>query len=173
MVEDAEEFVQRRGRRLQRVVELGQLLHRVEQVRHEQHERDDRSERHRVAMHEPAAETHEQCGRDDPGELDETEVARRDPHAVKMGAQQRGVPRGETGSLAILGPARLHDAHRGDPFLDLGQGRANLFSHVEIGPVRRTLEPHRCDDDHREHHQGDQRQLPGQHHEYTEREYEQ
>ena len=48
LVEDVDDLVERRGRGEERVVELRQLLHRVEEVRHVEHEGEQRPDRHRA-----------------------------------------------------------------------------------------------------------------------------
>ena len=99
-----EQLVERRRRRLHRVVQLRQLLDRLEQLGEQQHDGDDRADRDVAAVDEPAADADRQAGREDAERLDQPEVPRRHPHAVHVRPVQRPVRRDElTGLLRLLG----------------------------------------------------------------------
>ena len=55
LVEDADDLVQRRDRGEERVVELRELLDRVEEVREVEREREERARGHVAVVDEPAA----------------------------------------------------------------------------------------------------------------------
>ncbi len=74
LVEQVGDLVERRDRGEERVVELRQLLHRVEEVRQVAEERDERADRDLAVEREPAAVAEHDRGRGRREEVDEREV---------------------------------------------------------------------------------------------------
>ena len=74
LVEDASDLVECRDRREERVVELRQLLHRIEEVRQVADEREQRADGHVSVEDEVAAVAEHDRGRDRGEEVDEREV---------------------------------------------------------------------------------------------------
>src|SRR5205814_1335333 len=74
LVEHAHDLVERRCRGQERVVELGELLHRIEEVLDVEHEREERSQRQCAAEVEVPAVAQHDGERDRREEVDEREV---------------------------------------------------------------------------------------------------
>ncbi len=159
-VDEREQLVERRRRRLHRVVELAQLLHRLEHVRQQQHEGRHRAERHPVDVDEPAADAHDHRRRQDARELDEPEVPGADPHAVHVGVVEGAVAAHEAAHLLVLTAVGLHDPDAADALLQRRQVGAHPIAHGQVGLVRLPLEPDRRHGEDREDHERDEGQFP-------------
>ena len=83
-VEQGEQLVQRGARRLHRVVELAELLDRLEQVVEVQHEREHGADRDDRLVDEQPADADDHRDAEHAGELDEREVLRRDAHRLEV-----------------------------------------------------------------------------------------
>jgi len=159
-VENREQLVQCRGCRLHSVVQLRQLLHRVEQAREQQDECDNGAERHGVSVHEPTADAdHERRG-DHAGEFDQAEVPRADANAAHVAVEERTIRALEALDLIVFLGVCLNDAHGRDAFLQRPEVLSDAFAHGEICSVRVALELHRRNDNHREDDEYDQREVP-------------
>ena len=104
-------LLQRRARGLHGVVQLAELLDRLEQVVQVEHERGDRTDGHDVAAREAAAPTDDHRRARDPGELDDREVLRRDAHRLEVGFVLVFVGAREPVGERALAAEGLHDPH--------------------------------------------------------------
>ena len=139
-VEDAEQLVERRRRRLHRVVQLRQLLHGLEQLGEEQHGSDHRADRDVAPVHQPAADADDQRRGEDPTRLDQAEIPGGDLDAVDVGVEEAAVGLDEPPGLLGLTGVRLDHPDAGDALL---QGRhvvADVLADVEVRGVRVALE---------------------------------
>ena len=141
LVQHGEDAVERRGGGEERVVELGELLDRVEEVRKVEREREERPDAEVPVDHEPAAEAEDDGG----GERRE-DVDRREVHAVQDdGLVVRGavavVHTPERRLARRLARERLHDAHAGDVLGERRRHEAEALPHPAVGAVRADAEP--------------------------------
>jgi len=117
-VEDREHLVEGSRRRLHRVVQLGELLDRLEQAGEQQHDRDHRADRHRTPRHQPTARRETEGGSYDTGQFDQTEVPGRHANAVQVGVEERPIRLAEPPSLLGHPRRRLDNAHPSQILLD-------------------------------------------------------
>ena len=150
LVEDGGDAIERCGRGEERVVELRELLHRVEEVREVEHEGDERSRRHLALDDQPAADAEDDRGRDRREDVDgrEVDAVEDDRLVVRLAvalvhAAERRLARG-------LARERLDDAHARQVF---GEGRGDEpepLADALVGVVRTDAEPARRDAHERE-----------------------
>ncbi len=141
LVQHGEDAVERRGGGKERVVELGELLDRVEEVRKVERECEERPDGEAPVDHEPAAEAEHDRGRDRGEHVDRREV-----HAVQHdGLVVRGavalVHAAERRLARRLARERLHDAHAGDVLGERRRHEPEALPHPAVRAVRADAEP--------------------------------
>ncbi len=160
LVEHADDLVQRRRRREERVVELRELLDGVEEVVHVEHEGEQRPERERVVEVEVAAVAEHDREGERREEADEREVegVQDDRLHVRVAIVARN--RAEVLRGALLAYERLHHPHPRDVLGERRRYEPESLPHVRIGASRARPEERRRDDherDHGERHEGESR----------------
>ena len=143
LVQYGEDPVERGGGREERVVELGELLDRVEEVREVEREREERAEGHVPVDHEPAAEAEHDGGGEGREHVDRGEV---DPAQDDRLVVRRPVPLVDTaeGRLARgLPRERLHDPHPRDVLGERRGDDAEPLADASVGAVGADPEPGR------------------------------
>ena len=143
-----------------RVVELRELLHRLEELGEEQHGGDDDADLDLASGVQPTADADDDRRCEHPGRFDETEVPGRHLHAVDVRVVELPVRLLEAAALLGLTGVGLDDPDPGDPFLQRGEVLADVLANIEVGSVGVTLELARRHDDDRHHEQPDERELP-------------
>ncbi len=160
LVEHADDLVERRGRREERVVELRQLLDRVEEVVHVEHEGEQRPQRERVLEVEMSAVAEHDRQGERREETDEREVegVQDDGLHVRVAVVARN--RAEVLRGALLTHERLHHPHPRDVLGERGGHEPEALPHVGISTPRARAEERRRENherDHRERHEGEPR----------------
>ncbi len=159
-VEDLEHLVERGRGRLDRVVELRQLLHRLEQARQQQHDGDHGADRHLPVLRQPASCADRDRRGEHTAELDHAEVPGRDFDAPQVGVVQRPVGAPEAAVLLGFAGVGLDHPHPGDVLLQRRQIVTDPLADGQVGLVRLTLESNRGNRYERQHEQRQQRELP-------------
>ena len=121
LVEELEQLLERGAGLLERVVQLAQLLDRLEQVVQVQHEGGHRAHGDDVGGHERAADADDDRDAGDTCELDDREVLRRDAHRLDVGVVLRLVRLLEATGERPLAGERLHDPHPRQALLQGGE----------------------------------------------------
>ncbi len=125
-------LLKRRGRRLHGVVELTQLVDRLEQAVEPQHERGDGADRHDATRREPAAVADDHRGADHARVLDDREVLRRDANGLHVRFVLVFVRALELAHERVFAAERLHHAHAFEALLQRGQVRRDAVADLEI-----------------------------------------
>ena len=159
LVEHADDLVQRRDRREERVVELRELLDRVEEVREVEREGEQCAGGHLVVVDEPAAVAEDDRGRDGREHVDDREVDPVQDHGLVVGRAVPVVDAVERLLLHGLPRERLDDAHAGDVLGERGGDEAEPLADVAVGAIRAAAEPGGRDRHQRQHRQRREREL--------------
>jgi hypothetical protein len=159
LVEHADDLVQRRDRREECVVELRELLDRVEEVREVEREGEERAGGHVAVVDEPAAVAEDDRGGRRPEQVDDGEVDPAEDGRLVVRGAVAVVDPAERFLLHRLARERLDDAHPCDVLRERGGDEAEPLAHVAIGAVRAAAEPGRHERHRHEHGQGRECQL--------------
>ena len=127
-VEQVEDLVQRRARELDGVVELAELLDRLEQAVQVQDEREHRPDRDEPLVDEQPTDADDDRDAEHAGELDEREVLGRDADGLDVRVVLRLVRLVEPPDPATLTAEGLHDAHAFEPLLQRREVRRRCVS---------------------------------------------
>ena len=160
LVHHVHDLVQRGDGSQERVVELGELLDRVEEVRQVEQECQQRPFRDRALEVEVAAVAQHHGGRGGREEVDEREVEAVRDDGLLVGGAVVGVDLAEALLVGALARVRLHDAHPGDV---LRERRGHVAEPLADGAVRaRRVDPEggRRGQHQRHDREGRQRELP-------------
>ena len=158
-VEHAEDLLQGRHRRLERVVELGELLDRVEEARQVAHECDHHADRQVLVEHPGRAEVEDDRRADAGQQLDAREVDPRQPHGQHVGLAVLVVDPAEDALRGLLAPEALDDADARQGLLQRRQHVGDALARAAVGPRRVDPEQRGADGQRREDHEREQRQL--------------
>ena len=163
LVEHADDLVQRRRRREERVVELRELLDRVEEVVHVEHEGEQRRERDRVVEVEVPAVAEDDGERERREEADEREVeaVQHDRLHVRLAVVERD--RAEVLRRALLAHERLHHPHAGDVLGERRRHEPEPLPHRRVRAGRARAEERARDDHERDHDQRREREPRVEH----------
>ncbi len=154
LVEHADDLVQGCGGREERVVELRELLDRVEEVVDVEHEGEEGRERDRVVEVEVAAVAEDDGERERREKADEREVdaVQHDRLHVRLPVVERN--RAEVLRRALLAYERLHHPHAGDVLGERGRHEAEPLAHRRVGPGGARAEERARQDHERDHDEG-------------------
>ena len=119
LLEHARQLLQPGGRGLEQVVELAQLLHRLEEAPQVEQERGEHADAHVAVEHAPAAVEQHDRGRDAADELHARAVRRGEPLRPQVGARGSG----RRGARRSPGCA-AHDGTRARPGCRRGSRRS-------------------------------------------------
>ena len=160
LVEHLDDLVHGRDRGQERVVELRELLDRVEEVREVEREGEQRADRHVSLQHEPAAVAEHDRRRDGREEVDgrEVEPVQDDRLVVRLAVAL--VDAAEAALVLGLAGERLHDPHAGDVLGQRRRDEAEALAHAPVRAVRADAEPGGRDRHQRQHHQRREREPP-------------
>ncbi len=152
-VEHAEDLAERRGRRLHRVVELAELVDRLEEAVQPQHERGDGADGHDTTRREPTAVPDDHRGARDTRVLDDREVLRRDANGVHVRVVLVFVRAVELAGERLFAPERLHHPHPFEALLQRAEVRRDAVAHLEVRLVGDPAEPPAPEVDGRDDHE--------------------
>ncbi len=149
LVEHADDLVERGDRGEERVVELRELLDRIEEVREVEREREQGAGGHVAVVDEPpaVAEDDRRCRRAE--QVDGREVDRVQDGRLVVRGPVTVVDAVEGALLHRLARERLDDAHAGDVLRERGGDEAEPLADAAVGAVRAAPEPGR-DERHRD-----------------------
>ena len=152
-IQNLKQLVQRCSGTLHRVVQLRQLLHRVEEAGEQKRECNDRAQSDVAAMHQPAADADHERASEHAAKLDECEVPRTNAHAAFVALEKLTVRLGELFDRFFFLCVGLNYPHRGDSLLQCGKICANAFAHREVCLVGVALKLDRRSNEQRHHQQ--------------------
>jgi hypothetical protein len=160
LVEHRRDPVERGRRREEGVVQLRELLDRVEEVPEVEREGEERADRH-VAVHDEPAADPEDDGRGDRREdVDRGEVDAVQNHrlVVRLAVPLVHAPEGRLARR--LAGEGLDDAHAGDVLGESRRDEAEPLADTAVGVVRARAEPRRRQAHQREHDERRERKAP-------------
>ena len=136
LVEDGDDPVERGGRGEERVVELRELLHRVEEVREVEREGEQRPDREAPVDDERAAEAEHDRRRDRREHVDggEVEAVQDDRLVVRLAVALVDAAEGRLARR--LARERLHDAHARDVLGERRRDEPEALAHAPVRAVR-------------------------------------
>ena len=143
----------------ERVVELRELLDRVEEVREVEREGEQGAGGHLVVVDEPAAVAEDDRDRGGRQQVDDREVDPVQDHGLVVGPAVAVVDAVERLLLHGLPRERLHDAHAGDVLGERGGDEAEPLADIAVGAVGAAAEPGGRDRHQRQHRQRREREL--------------
>ena len=154
LVQHVRDAVERGGRGEERVVELRELLDRVEEVAEVQREREQRADRHVPLDDEPAADAEDDRRRDRREDVDRREVDPVQDHRVVVRLPVALVHAAEGRLARRLAGEGLDDAHARDVLGERRRHETEPLADVPVRPVRARPEPggrerHQREDDER------------------------
>ena len=161
-IQHVEDLVQRRRSRQERLVELGQLLDRLEEVREQPDEHEQVAGRDLAVDHQHAAVPKHHRHRRGRQQVDDREVDGADVDRLHVGLAVGAVHLVESPLVRPLAAERLDDADAGDVLLQRGGDLGQPLSGAAVGARRVAAEQRGGDRHPREHGQRRQRQLPVQ-----------
>ena len=141
LVEHDGDPVERGRRREERVVQLRQLLDRVEEVREVERECQQRADGHLALDHEPAADAEHDRGRDRREDVDGREVEPVQDHRLVVRLAVALVDAAEGRLARRLARERLHDAHAREILRERRRDEAEPLTDAAVGMVRARAEP--------------------------------
>ncbi len=153
LVEHAEDAVERGGSGEERVVQLRELLNRVEEVGEVQREREQRSHGHAAVHDERTAEPEHDRRRDRGEHVDGREVDAVEHHGLVVRAAVALVDTAKRRLARRLARERLHDPHPGDVLGERCGDDPEPFTDTPVRAVRADAEPGRGQGHQREHGQ--------------------
>ena len=161
LVQHLDDLVERGDRREERVVELRELLHRVEEVRQVADEREERADGHVPVEDEVAAVAEHDRRRHGREEVDEREVeaVEHDRALVRRRGSCMLTSR-KFRSFDGLARERLHDAHAGDVLRERRGDEAEPLAHGAVRAGRVLPEERRRDDQQRQDRHRREREPP-------------
>ena len=163
LVEHLDDLVERRRRGEERVVELRELLHRVEEVRQVEEEGEQRPDRDLVVDEQVAAVAEHDRGRERGEEVDRREVEAVEHDRLVVRVAVEAVDAAEARLVARLARVRLHDPHARDVLRERRGDEADALAHAAVGPVRADPEPDRRERHQRDHRERREREAPVEH----------
>ena len=158
--EHLHDLVQRGDGRKEHVVELRELLHRVEEVREVEREREQRPDRHLVVDQQVAAVPQHDRGRERREEIDRREVDPVEDDGLVVRLAVTVVDTTETLLVHGLACERLHDAHASDVLGERRGDEADPLSDAPVRTVRTDAEPGGRERDKRHDRQRREREPP-------------
>ena len=160
LVHDVHDLVERRRCRQERVVELGELLDRIEEVLHVEHEGKERSQRDVTVEVQVAAVAENDGERDRREQVDKREVepVQDDGLHVRISVALRDDL--EVARVRLLAREGLHDAHARDVLGERRSHEPQAFAHRAIGARRANAEDDGRDAHQRDHGEGRQGEPP-------------
>ena len=139
-VEHRVDLLHRGHRRLERVVELAELLQRVEEAVQVADEGDQHADLERVAADQRAAVPEDDDDGDRRDELDEREVQAALHDGARVDVAVGGVGDLQPLVVALLAAERLEHADPRDRLLQVGAHVADLVAHLGVGARRARAE---------------------------------
>ena len=155
LVQHAGDLLQRGGGGLERVVELGQVLQRVEEPAQVQQERGQYPDLDVAVDHPQPAVAQHDPGSDVADQGDPRCVHRQDPGRTKAGRRVVPVEAAEDLLVALFPAERLDRADTAESLHEVDDDLGDRFPGLPVGDRGLAPEPHR---------QPGQRDEPGQHH---------
>ena len=160
LVEYVLDLVERGHGRKERVVELRQLLHRVEEVREVSEEGDQRPDRDRAAEDEIPAVAEDDCCRDRREEVDEGEVEAVQDDGLLVRIAVSLADLAEMPLVRLLARERLHDAHPCNVLRQRRRDGAQRLADRAVGAARALAEDRGRDGHPRHDRQRREREAP-------------
>ena len=165
LVEHLHDLVERGRRGEERVVELRELLHRVEEVGQVEEEGEQRADRDLVVQEQVAAVAEHDRRRERGEEVDGREVEAVEHDRLVVGVLVARVDPAKARLVARLARVRLDDTHPGDVLRERGRDEADALAYPAVGAVRADPEPHRQEGHQREDGERREREPPVEHEE--------
>ena len=160
LVEHADDLVERGDRGQERVVELRELLDRVEEVAEIEREGEERACAHVAVVDEPAAVAEDDRGCRRREQVDRREVDRVQDGRLVVRVAIAAVDAVERALLDRFARERLDDAHPRDVLRQRRGHEPEPLADVAVGAVRAAPEPRRDKRHRRQHGERRQREPP-------------